>query len=143
MAEEDREDKEGATKISPGSTSSGVALVLVEDATTATLADKDDEELVSKAAAWLATWKNSHLLYLVEYDSRSIAGSSVDGKSLMLDRARMSSTASVAKSLRPTEWSNPSEGSWSTHGSPRRTTRRGTPPPCGGWRAVRPSWSWA
>ena len=114
MAEEDREDKEGTTKISPGSTSSGVALVLVEDATTATLADEDDEELVSKAAAWLATWKNSHLLYVAEYDSRSIAGSSVDGKSLMLDRARMSSTASVAKSLRPTESSNPSEGSWST-----------------------------
>ena len=116
MAEEDREDKEGTTKISPGSTSSGVALVLVEDATTATLADEDDEELVSKAAAWLATWKNSHLLYLVEYDSRSIAGSSVDGKSLMLDRARMSSTASVAKSLsgRRRAWSNPSEGSWST-----------------------------
>ena len=38
-----------------------------------------------------------------ENSSGSIAGSSVDGKSLMLDRARMSSTASVAKSLRPTE----------------------------------------
>ena len=47
-----------------------MALVLVEAAATATLADKDDEELVSKAAAWLAASKNSHLLHLAESDSR-------------------------------------------------------------------------
>ena len=35
LAEEDREGKEGATKISPGSTSSGVALVLAAAAATA------------------------------------------------------------------------------------------------------------
>ena len=122
LAEEDREGKEGATKISPGSTSSGAALVLVEAAATATLADEDDEELVSKAAAWLAASKNSHLLHLAEYDSRFIAGSSVDGESLLLDRARISSAASVAKSLsgRRRARSNPSRGSWSTYGSPGR-----------------------
>ena len=93
LAEEDREGKEGATKISPGSTSSDAALVLVEAAATATLADEDDEELVSKAAAWLAASKNSHLLHLA--DAKSLSGQR---------RAR----------------SNPSRGSWSTYGSPRR-----------------------
>ena len=60
LAEEDREGKEGATKISSGSTSSGAALVLAEAAATATLANEDEEELESKAVEWLAAWNNSH-----------------------------------------------------------------------------------
>ena len=142
LAQEDREGKEGATKISPGSTSSGAALTLAAAASSATLADKDDEELESKAPAWLAARKNNQLHQLAEYASKSIAGSSVDSESLLLDRARSASAASAAKSLsgRLRARPKPSRGSWSAYGSPGRITMRGTLPPFKSWRVVRPSW---
>ena len=114
LAQEDREGKEVATKISPGSTSLGVALVLAEAAATATLTDKDNKELESKAAAWLAAWKST--------TTRGPSpGAPVEGDRLLLDRAHIVSAASVAKSLRHQQRGHARRQGGSNHGG---TVRR-------------------
>ena len=67
-----------------------MALALVAAATIAVLAD--DEEQDSQAASWSAAWKNRYLSQLAkrakrDYSSGSTAGRSVDGASLLLNRA--------------------------------------------------------
>ena len=67
-----------------------MALALAAAAAIAVLTD--DEEKDSQAASWSAAWKNRYLSQLAkrakrDYSSGSIAGRSVDGASLLSDRA--------------------------------------------------------
>ena len=63
-----------------------------------TLADEDGKDPESKAVPWTAAWKNSNLCQLDEWakredTTRSIAGSSVDGTSLLSGRGGATRTA--------------------------------------------------
>ena len=91
LTKEDREGEECSTDISLGDIPSRAALALAA-AATAALVCENDEKQESQEASRLAVWNNSYQGQLAElakreYASESIAGSSVVGAILLLDRA--------------------------------------------------------
>ena len=91
LTKEDREGEECSTDISLGDIPSRAALALAA-AATAALVCENDEKQESQEVSRLAFWNNSYQGQLAElakreYASESIAGSSVVGAILLLDRA--------------------------------------------------------